>query len=326
MAGSGRRLLLHACGKRLSVRRVAWLVLRAAAGRRRDDDRPRSDRSAAARGSDPRGRSFQRPRPSHRMIILGLNAFHGDSSAALVCDGALVAAVEEERFRRVKHWAGFPAQSIAYCLREAGVRLGGVEHIPVNQDGRAHRMRRIAYLAAHPPRLGLIRDRIRNRHHRKRIPELLEAAFPGERFRGQFHPVEHHFAHLSSAFHVSPFDEAVVVSVDGLGDFASAAWGVGRGSEISVEGRVHFPHSLGIFYQALTQYLGFPDYGDEYKVMGLAPYGSPAVRHATREIVQLTDDGGFALDLDYFRHHRERIAFSWASGAPEFADLFSPVL
>jgi carbamoyltransferase len=89
---------------------------------------------------------------------------------------------------------------------------------------------------------------------------------------------------------------------------------------------VHFPHSLGIFYQALTQYLGFPDYGDEYKVMGLAPYGSPAGRHATRDIVKPTDDGGFALDLDYFRHHRERIAFSWASGAPEFADLFSPAL
>jgi carbamoyltransferase len=260
------------------------------------------------------------------VIILGLNAFHGDSAAALVRDGVLLAAAEEERFRRVKHWAGFPVQSIAYCLREAGLRLGDVEHVAVNQDGRTHRMRRIAYLAAHPPHPGLVLDRLRNRHGRTRIPKLLDAAFPGERFRGEFHPVEHHFAHLSSAFHVSPFDEAVVVSVDGLGDFASAAWGVGRGSEISVEGRVHFPHSLGIFYQALTQYLGFPDYGDEYKVMGLAPYGSPAGRQTTREIVKLTEDGGFTLDLDYFCHHRERTAFSWASGAPEFADLFSPAL
>ena len=116
---------------------------------------------------------------------------------------------------------------------------------------------------------------------------LLAANFPGERFRGEVHRIEHHLAHLSSAFHVSPFEEAVVVSVDGFGDFSSAAWGVGRGKTISIDGRVYFPHSLGIFYQALTQYLGFPHYGDEYKVMGLAPYGKPAFMDAMRKIVRL---------------------------------------
>jgi carbamoyltransferase len=260
------------------------------------------------------------------MIILGLNAFHGDSSAALVRDGMLVAAAEEERFRRVKHWAGFPSQSIAYCLREAGVCLADLDHIAVNQDSRANLPRKIGYLITSVPDMRLVLDRLRNRRKREGIPELLAKAFPGQRFPGKSHNVEHHLAHLSSAFHVSPFQEAVVVSVDGFGDFASAAWGVGRGKDIDVEGRVHFPHSLGIFYQALTQYLGFPHYGDEYKVMGLAPYGAPSVMAAMRDIVRLTPGGTFELDLTYFRHHRERVAYQWTDGSPEFGDLFSPAL
>jgi len=260
------------------------------------------------------------------VIILGLNAFHGDAAAALVRDGVLIAAAEEERFRRIKHWAGFPSQAIAYCLREAGVSLADIDHVAVNQDNRANLARRIGYLAAHPPAPKLLLERLRMRREREGIPRLLEAAFPSERFRGTFHPVEHHLAHLSSAFHVSPFEEAAVVSIDGFGDFASAAWGMGRGRQIDIEGRVHFPHSLGIFYQAITQYVGFPHYGDEYKVMGLAPYGTPAFAPAMQQIVRLKPDGGFALDLTYFRHHREPIAYQWMSGAPQFADLFSPAL
>lgn len=257
------------------------------------------------------------------MIILGLNAFHGDSSAALLRDGRLVAAAEEERFRRVKHWAGFPAQSVAYCLREAGLGLADIDHVAVNQDGSAQRWRKFAYVLTHPPAPSLVLERLRNRRKREGLAELLAGAFAGERFRGAFHHVEHHLAHLSSAFHVSPFDQAAVVSVDGFGDFSSAAWGVGKGAEIAISGRVHFPHSLGVFYQALTQYLGFPHYGDEYKVMGLAPYGSPTLMRQMREIVRLEEGGGFALNLGFFRHHRERIAYSWNGGSPEFADLFS---
>ena len=260
------------------------------------------------------------------MIILGINAFHGDSSAALVRDGVLVAAAEEERFSRIKHWAGFPLQSIAYCLREAGLHLADIEHVAINQDDRAHWLRKLAYVAVHPPGMDLVLSRLRNRRRRQELPELLAEAFPADNFRGAIHNVEHHLAHLSSAFHVSPFEEAVVVSVDGLGDFSSAAWGVGRKNDISVAGRVYFPHSLGIFYQALTQYLGFPYYGDEYKAMGLAPYGSPPRMEAMGEIVKLTKNGAFMLDLAYFRHHRERIAYSWDSGSPEFGDLFSPAL
>jgi carbamoyltransferase len=184
------------------------------------------------------------------MIILGINAFHADSSAALVKDGLLVAAAEEERFRRVKHWAGFPSQSIAYCLHEAGLRLCDVDHVAVNADSRAHRRRKLSYVLSHSPDMRLVLARLRNRRRRQKLPELLAEAFPGDSFRGAFHNIEHHLAHLSSAFCVSPFEEAVVVSVDGFGDFASAAWGVGQGSDIDIAGRVHFPHSLGIFYEA----------------------------------------------------------------------------
>jgi carbamoyltransferase len=260
------------------------------------------------------------------MLILGLNAFHADAAACLVRDGQLVAAAEEERFRRIKHRAGFPSQAITYCLAEAGVTLGEIDHVAVNQDSRANRLRKAAYVAGQRPDLGLVLGRLKNRAARGQVPGLLAAAFPGERLRARFHAVEHHLAHLASAFDVSPFDAAVVVSVDGFGDFASTAWGVGRGGDLSMQGRIHFPHSLGVFYQALTQYLGFPHYGDEYKVMGLAPYGAPSRLAEMRRIVRLLPDGTFELDLAYFRHHRERTAYQWDDGAPMFPNLFSPAL
>ncbi len=260
------------------------------------------------------------------MIILGLNAFHGDASAALVRDGVLIAAAEEERFRRIKHWAGFPRQAIDYCLAEAGVTLADVDVVAVNSDETAHRGAKIAYVLTRRPDPRLILDRLKNRKARKGVVEHLAEAFPGQAFMGKVVGVEHHMAHLSSAFHVSPFAEAAVISVDGFGDFSSAAWGIGKGRDITVDGRVLFPHSLGAFYQAITQYLGFPHYGDEYKVMGLAPYGQPAFLSEMRKIVRLQGDGGFRLDLSYFRHHREKIDYTWTGGSPEVGDLFSPML
>lgn len=258
--------------------------------------------------------------------ILGLNAFHGDSSACLIREGELVAAVEEERFRRVKHWAGFPTEAIRYCLEAAGIGLEDVDHVAVNQDPRAHLWRKAGFALRRIPDPRLVLDRLRNKRRRAGVREQLAAAFPGQTFGGKVHVVEHHEAHLSSAFHLSPFDEAVVVSVDGFGDFASSAWGVGRGARIDGQERIFFPHSLGIFYQGLTQYLGFPHYGDEYKVMGLAPYGEPIWLDHMRRIVRLEDNGRFALDLRYFRHHRERIAYAWDGVSPVFGDLFTPEL
>lgn len=161
------------------------------------------------------------------MIILGINAFHGDSSACLVRDGVLVAAAEEERFRRIKHWAGFPSQAIAYCVAEAGVNLADVDHVAVNQDSHANQLRKIAYVLKEKPDLGLVLGRLRNRRARTSIPDLLAKAFPGQALKAEAHAIEHHLAHLSSAFDVSPFEEAVAVSVDGFGDFASTAWGSG---------------------------------------------------------------------------------------------------
>ena len=260
------------------------------------------------------------------MIILGLNAFHGDSSAALVRDGKLIAAAEEERFRRIKHWAGFPVHAISYCLSQASVQLSDVEHVAFNQDNRANLMRKIGYFLIRRPNINLVLSRLRNRRARAGLSALLEQAFQSQTVRAKFHAVEHHLAHLSSAFHVCPFDQAAVVSIDGFGDFSSAAWGAATGCEISTYGRVYFPHSLGIFYQALTQYLGFPHYGDEYKVMGLAPYGRPSFLDALRKVVRLLPDGGFELDLKFFRHHREDVSYQWADGSPEFGDLFSPAL
>lgn len=256
------------------------------------------------------------------MLILGLNAFHADSAAAIIRDGRLIAAAEEERFRRLKHWAGFPSEAIAYCLREAGAQLSEVDHVAFNQDSRAQLFRKLCYVIKRP-NIDLILGRLRNRRARATIPALLQQAFPGRALRATFHPIEHHQAHLSSAFHVGPFKEAAVVSVDGFGDFSSAAWGSGSDGNISTDGRVYFPHSLGIFYQALTQYLGFPHYGDEYKVMGLAPYGRPSYLDAMRNIVRLLPDGGFTLDLRFFRHHREDLSYQWTDGSPEFNDLFS---
>jgi len=260
------------------------------------------------------------------MIILGLNAFHADSAACIVRDGKLVAAAEEERFRRVKHWAGFPSQAVAYCLRECNLSLGDIDHIAVNQNSSAQLARKLVYLATARPSLGLVLERILTRRAREQLPERLAAVFPGHRLRAALHHVEHHAAHLSSAFHVSPFAEAVVVSLDGCGDFASAAWGTGKGTEIKLDDRILFPHSLGIFYEALTRYLGFSQYGDEYKVMGLAPYGTPIYLDRLRRLVRLKPGGLFELDLHYFRHHVTELPHRWEDTTPSTSGWFSPAL
>ena len=187
-------------------------------------------------------------------------------------------------------------------------------------------MKKIGFTLKKRPELGLIMDRLKNQNERRSIEQELQAAFPEQMFKGQVQHVEHHLAHLSSAFHVSPYEEACVVSVDGFGDFASAAWGVGRGSEIAVDDKVYFPHSLGTFYQALTQFIGFPNYGDEYKVMGLAPYGKPSFMDEMRQIVLLQDDGSYRLNMDYFIYHKEKIDYEWENGSPSVGRLFSDKL
>ncbi len=259
-------------------------------------------------------------------VIIGINAYHGDSAACLLVDGELIAAAEEERFRRVKHWAGFPSEAIRYCLSEAGLSIKDVDSIAINQDKSANIWRKLAYMVVHRPDLSMVLDRVKNRRERAGVHEELMRIFPGEKIDAKVRHVEHHIAHLASAHLVSPFEDSVVVSIDGFGDFSSAAWGVGRGGDIEVEGRVYFPHSMGIFYMALTQYLGFPNWGDEYKVMGLAPYGQPRYLDKMREIVHLVNDGSYRLNLDFFRHHLEKTEQEWENGEPKVSSLFSSKL
>src|SRR5436305_978101 len=259
------------------------------------------------------------------MKILGLNAYHGDSAACLFVDGKLVAAAEEERFRRIKHWAGLPTQAINYCLEEAKLRLEEIEHIAINRKPGVNNLRRLGFVLTHLPHPKLMAQKIKNIRSAASIQEKLEANY-GIQIKAEVHHVEHHLAHLASAYLVSGFTEAACVSIDGFGDFASTAFGFGEGSEVKIDNRVYFPHSLGIFYSALTQYLGFPHYGDEYKVMGLAPYGEPNYLDQLREVVRIQSDGSFRLNLKYFRHHIGNVSYTWKDCAPEVGPLYRRAL
>jgi carbamoyltransferase len=256
-------------------------------------------------------------------LILGINAFHADAAAALVRDGQIVAAAEEERFRRIKHWAGFPEEAIRWCLADAGVSIDQIDHVAINSQPGAHRLRKLLYTAASRPDPRFLLARWKNKRERAGLGQQLAATFPGQPIRAQLHFVEHHRAHLASAFYASPFPEAAVVSVDGFGDFSSGAWGYGQGTQLAIDGQIWFPHSLGAFYTAITQFLGFPHYGDEYKVMGLAPYGQPTQLEAMRRIVRLQADGTYRLDLRWFQHAGQNLPHQWSHGSPSVGQHWS---
>jgi len=261
------------------------------------------------------------------MNILGINAYHGNASAAIVCDGRLIAAVEEERFNRVKYAAGFPAQAIRYCLKEAGLTLFDIHHVAVPRNPYARLGTKLFYALRMP---SFARERVKVLAKFTGIPEALAAAFDADpkNLAAKFHRIEHHQAHLASSFFVSPFERAALLSADGLGDFASTMWGAGAGRRMRVDGSVAFPHSLGLFYSAVTQYLGFLKFGDEYKVMGLAAYGHPERLDVFRDIVRFdgrSNGNGFRLGLDYFSHHRTGPEMSWAEAdkTPTLGKMYS---
>jgi carbamoyltransferase len=259
------------------------------------------------------------------VIVLGINAYHGDSAACIVVDGQLVAAVEEERLRRIKHWAGFPNEAIAYCLEAAGCTAREVDHLAVNRNPKANLVKKALFALRKGPSFALVRERLRNAAKVRDVRRQFCDTFgldPASR-RPEMHYVEHHIAHLASAYLVSPFERAAVVSIDGFGDFVGAMWGLGQANSMRVDGRVYFPHSLGLFYLALTQFLGFPHYGDEFKVMGLAAYGEPKYLPQMRELVRLKPEGMFELGLEYFRHHAEGVTMTWEGGAPTIEPVFS---
>jgi carbamoyltransferase len=254
------------------------------------------------------------------MDILGINAFHGDASAALLSNGRLLVAVEEERFNRIKHCAGFPAQAISACLR--GRDPSELLHVAISRNPRAHFWRKLFRAATQPRDWRRMASRAGNNLRVARVGKEMAGAGIGGRQHTQIHHVEHHRAHLASAFFASPFEEAAVVSVDGFGDFSSVMWGVGTGNHLNILGSVQFPHSLGAFYTAFTQLLGFPKYGDEYKMMGLAAYGKAIYQRQVREVVR-TIDGQCRLNLDYFVHHSAGVDMTWDQGEPQLGPLFS---
>jgi carbamoyltransferase len=258
------------------------------------------------------------------MIILGLNAYHADSSAAIFKDGILIAATEEERFRRIKHWAGFPSEAIKFCLKEAGVTLQEVDHICIGRDPKAKFWRKVKFVLKNVgKRNTLLSDRLKNSKKIASIESEL-AAISGLSeavIKPKVVNVEHHRSHLASAFFASPFDEAAILSIDGSGDFTTTMIAVGKGNQIEVLDSVDFPVSAGLFYTAFTQYLGFPHYGDEYKVMGLAPYGKPVFADQVRNALKFNENGLFSWDPNYFANTTE-IKLDYSTNVPVISTLY----
>jgi carbamoyltransferase len=256
------------------------------------------------------------------LLILGINAYHGDASAAALVEGRLVAAAEEERFTRVKHEAGFPGQALHYVLAASGAVTRDVRLLAVARNPWARAVKK-AWHGLRWPRTASDRVRVLGRFSEIGVLTARTLEIPPHQV--EVRRVEHHKAHLASAFFPSPFEEAALFSIDGLGDFASSMWGIGRGNTINPLGAVIFPHSLGIYYTALTQYLGFPKYGDEYKVMGLASYGEPEFLDEFRNIV-LSSNGGrmdFQLATEYFKHHNSLVPMTWDKGEPAIGRIYS---
>ena len=236
------------------------------------------------------------------MLILGLNMFHADASAAIVVDGEIKFAIAEERLNRHKHFGGFPALAVKACLDAVGAKISDVEHVAVGQDSDANLARKVQYALANPAKiLNFIRLRQRKEAMRD-VRSLLAKALQvdSSQLRFQEHHLEHHIAHIASAYYCSPWEKAAGFSYDGSGDFVSTMMARCEGSEIEVLDRVFLPHSLGSMYTMICEFIGYSQYGDEGKVMGLAPYGKDTYCREVDQIVA-PKDAGFQLDLKYFK-------------------------
>jgi carbamoyltransferase len=236
------------------------------------------------------------------MLILGLNMFHADASAAIVVDGEVKFAIAEERLNRHKHFGGFPSLAVKACLEAVGARIADVEHVAVGQDTNANLAHKVQYALANPAKiLNFIRMRQRKEAMRD-VRSLLAKALDIDvsRLRFQEHHLEHHIAHIASAYYCSPWEKAAGLSYDGSGDFVSTMMARCEGSEIDVLDRVYLPHSLGSVYTMICEFIGYTQYGDEGKVMGLAPYGKETYCKEIEKIVTPRGNG-FQLDLSYFK-------------------------
>jgi carbamoyltransferase len=259
--------------------------------------------------------------------ILGLNSFHADASAVLLKDGELVAAVAEERLNRIKHFAGFPARAIQEVLDIGGIGVAEVDHIGINKDNKANLLAKLGFALTNLGRISrLARQRLEYRAKAASAPTLICKALgvAPTALRAKVHHVEHHLCHAASCFYVSEFERAAIMTIDGFGDFASTMTALGVGTTIKILDRTLFPHSLGIVYTMICQFIGYDRYGDEGKVMGLAPYGKPVYEDFFDRLVHLKPNGRFELNLDYFVHHTEGVDYSFDDlGNPTVAPLFS---
>ncbi|MDN3647004.1 carbamoyltransferase [Pontixanthobacter aestiaquae] len=256
--------------------------------------------------------------------ILGISAFYHDSSAALLVDGQIVAAVQEERFSRLKNDAGYPVQSINYCLSAAGLKLSEIDHIVFYEKPFLKFERLLdTYLAFAPSGVRsfgrAIPVWIKEKLFQKSV--LLKQFVqhdPDWQDKGQLKFSEHHMSHCASAFFPSPYEEAIVLSIDGVGERTTTSVAIGRGNSLEIKKEIQFPHSLGLLYSAFTEYIGFRVNYDEYKVMGLAPYGSPIFRDTILDyLIDVKDDGSFWMDQSYFNY-----ATGFTSINGKFGDLF----
>jgi carbamoyltransferase len=259
------------------------------------------------------------------MYILGINAYHADSSAAIFKDGVMIAATEEERFTRIKHWAGFPALAIRFCLQEAGISLKDVDYITIGRDPKAKLGNKITYLVKNPY---LIAGAFKRYKNSKEVTSLedefkkIDPSLPFATIKEKIKNIEHHRSHLASAFFASPFDEAAILSIDGSGDFTTTMIAVGRGNKIEVLDSVDFPVSCGLFYTAFTQFLGFPHYGDEYKVMGLAPYGEAKYIDKVKKLLRFLPNGLYTWNDQYFVQPT-KAGFKYENNIPSVGNLYS---
>ncbi len=260
------------------------------------------------------------------MKILGLNAYHADAAACLLIDGKIIAAAEEERFNRVKHSAGLPKNAIRYCLKEARLDLKDLDTVVVAHDPAANVTDEIFQILtgrpSYPPRL---REKLDAVVRFKDIKKILEEEFyvSLEKDAPKIQSVEHLIAHLAGGFFGSGFEEAALLAVDGLGDLCSTMLGVGKGHDITIDTKIQYPHSIAVFYQMVSQYLGFDAFGDGGKVMGLAACGEPTLTDQMIEICRPQEDGLFELDLAYFTHHRRGLDMSWDGPVPVLEKIYS---
>jgi carbamoyltransferase len=235
--------------------------------------------------------------------VLGLSCFYHDSAAALLKDGEVVAACQEERLSRKKHDSGFPSRAVKYVLAEAGIRPEDLDAVGFYDKPLLKFERMLStYIATFPRSFNSFRTAIPLWLHEKLwVPALIRKEL--RPYKGPILFAEHHMSHAASAFLVSPFEESAILTVDGVGEWATASYGIGRGREITLFKEIRFPHSLGLLYSAFTYYLGFKVNSAEYKVMGLAPYGKPVhFDRIMQEMVHLQDDGSFKLNMKYFSY------------------------